>query len=89
MTPEEAHAAAAEEGLELLRAENSTGFKSVIHADSVNKPFQARPYHGGRHAARRPPLRQRLARQDRPHRRDRTSAVVRTLTTVWLCRNER
>ncbi len=29
MTPADAHAAAAAEGLELLRSENSTGFKGV------------------------------------------------------------
>ena len=43
-----AHAAAEAEGLALLRAENSTGFKGVCRGNSVSKPFQARPTHGGR-----------------------------------------
>ena len=45
-----AHAAAEEEGLTLLRAENATGFKGVSrNTGSVSKPFQARPTHGGHH----------------------------------------
>ena len=42
MTPAEAHAAAAAEGLTLLRAEkNATGFKGVGRDDRKSKPFQA------------------------------------------------
>ena len=48
MTAAEAYAAAAEEGLSLLRAENPTGFKGVAFSDIVSKPFKASPYHGGR-----------------------------------------
>lgn len=53
MTPAEAHAAAAAEGLALLRTENSTGFKGVCHnsnqgPQSINKPFQAQVRHDGR-----------------------------------------
>ena len=48
MTAAEAHAAAAAEGLELLRsAENATGFKSV-NRNSGRGPFKAHPWHGGR-----------------------------------------
>ena len=45
MTAAEAHAAAAEEGLTLLCAENPTGFKHVHMANggAGSKPFQARP----------------------------------------------
>ena len=42
MTAAEAHAAAAEEGLALLRADNAAGFKHVTRK-SASKPFQARP----------------------------------------------
>ena len=42
MTAAEAHAAAAAEGLALLRAENATGFKGVCRTgNSASKPFQA------------------------------------------------
>ena len=41
MTPAEAHAAAAAEGLALLLAENATGFKHVSRDDRKSKPFQA------------------------------------------------
>ena len=50
MTAEEAHAAAAAEGLTLLRAKNATGFKCVgFIGGSGRNPFQARVRHGGRH----------------------------------------
>ena len=45
MTAAEAHAAAAEEGLALVRAENSTGFKAVFRNNSPAKPFQAKLKH--------------------------------------------
>ena len=48
MTAAEAHAAAATEGLVLLRAENSTGFKGVSRHDGRSKPFEAKLTHGGR-----------------------------------------
>jgi hypothetical protein len=49
MTAAEAHAAAAAEGLTLLRAENVTGFKGVSRAGrSASKPFQAMQKHDGR-----------------------------------------
>ena len=48
MTPAEAHAAAAAEGLALVRAENATGFKHVSRIDGISKPFQASLRHGGR-----------------------------------------
>ena len=49
MTAAEAHAAAAAEGLTLLRAENPTGFKNVSRDDRYSsKPFQANVWHGGR-----------------------------------------
>ena len=49
MTAAEAHAAAAAEGLALVRAENSTGFKGVYpHPRSVSKPFEAKLSLGGR-----------------------------------------
>jgi len=52
MTAEEAHAAAAAEGLTLLRAENTTGFKNVSRKTAVevklSKPFKAQLNHGGR-----------------------------------------
>ena len=41
MTAAEAHAAAAAEGLTLLRAENSTGFYGVHPSNSVSKTFKA------------------------------------------------
>ena len=44
MTAAEAHTAAAEEGLALVRAENSTGFKGVYRGgakSSAGKPFKA------------------------------------------------
>ena len=40
MTAAEAHAAAATEGLALLRAENSTGFRGVYHNGNGSKPFK-------------------------------------------------
>ena len=49
MTPTEAHAAAAAEGLVLVRAENATGFKNVFHQhNGTRKLFQAKLSHGGR-----------------------------------------
>ena len=52
MTAAEAHAAAASEGLALLRAENSllraTGFKGVYRIGSASKPFHAQLTRGGR-----------------------------------------
>ena len=49
MTPAEAHAAAAAEGLALVRAENVVGFKGVIrNSMSLRNPFQAQLHHGGR-----------------------------------------
>jgi hypothetical protein len=48
MTASEAHAAAASEGLTLVRAENPAGFKFVSRA-SRGKPFQAQVKHGRRH----------------------------------------
>ena len=47
MTPAEAHAAAAAEGLRLVCAENATGFKGVYN-QSQGKPFQARLMRRGR-----------------------------------------
>ena len=42
MTPtDDAHAAAAAEGLVLLRANNSTGFKNVKRLGGGEKPFKA------------------------------------------------
>ena len=41
MTPAEAHAAAAAEGLVLVRADNMTGFKGVSHSNIISKPFKA------------------------------------------------
>ena len=49
MTAAEAHAAAEEEGLALVRAENATGFKGVCRNGSASKPFKAQLWHGGRH----------------------------------------
>ena len=51
MTAAEAHAAAASEGLALLRAENprcsnATGFKGVYRIGSASKPFHAQLRHG-------------------------------------------
>ena len=53
MTAAEAHAAAAAEGLALLRAENATGFKGecrrrTYRVPNVSKPFKASLRHGGR-----------------------------------------
>ena len=48
LTAAEAHAAAAAEGLSLLRSENSMGFKCVSRDDRKSKPFQAQLRHGGR-----------------------------------------
>ena len=50
MTPAEAHAAAAAEGLKLLRSENATGFKSVCRDKRNNREdkFKANLWHGGR-----------------------------------------
>ena len=51
MTAAEALAAAEAEGLTLVRAENTTGFKGVYHSNNVSKPFHAQLRHGGaRHA---------------------------------------
>ena len=47
MTAAEAHAAAASEGLALLRAENATGFKHVCLGNNVSKPFTASLRHNG------------------------------------------
>ena len=53
MTAAEAVAAAAAEGLELVRAENSSGFKGVKRSTKhINKPFQAVPYGGGGRAGK-------------------------------------
>ena len=49
MTAAEAHAAAEEEGLTLLRADNPTGFKHVSRYGDASKPFKAQLKHGGRH----------------------------------------
>ena len=52
MNAAEAHAAAASEGLELVRAENPTGFKYVSFDSRQNhasKPFKAELRDGGRH----------------------------------------
>ena len=49
MTAAEAHAAAEEEGLTLVRAENPAGFKFVSRdSRCVSKPFKASLKHGGR-----------------------------------------
>ena len=48
MTAAEAHAAAAAEGLALVRAENAAGFQNVRRANSDSKPFQANLRHRGR-----------------------------------------
>ena len=40
MTAAEAHAAAAAEGLSLVSAENSTGFKGVFRNNNISKPFE-------------------------------------------------
>ena len=49
MTAAEIHAAAAAEGLTLVRAENSAGFKGVSHDPKrASKPFHANLRHGGR-----------------------------------------
>ena len=48
MPAAEAHAAAAAEGVALVRADNATGFKGVSHSNSASKPFQASLWHGGR-----------------------------------------
>ena len=51
MTAAEAHAAAEQEGLTLVRAENATGFKGVSRGGkcSESKPFKAQLWHSGRH----------------------------------------
>ena len=46
--PAEARAAAAAEGLTLLRSENTTGFKGVSRDDTRSKPFMASLRHDGR-----------------------------------------
>ena len=52
LTAAEAHAAADEEGLSLVRAENATGFKHVAVTNGTgSKPFQALLQHGGRKVA--------------------------------------
>ena len=48
MTAAEAHAAAAIEGLTLVRAETATGFKGVSLQNDGRKPFQAQLRHSGR-----------------------------------------
>jgi hypothetical protein len=48
MTAAEAHAAAAAEGLALLRADNAAGFKGVTHNAHTLKPFKAQAWQGGR-----------------------------------------
>ena len=48
MTAAEAHAAAAAEGLALLRAENATGFKGVSRSNTISKPFKAELWRAGR-----------------------------------------
>ena len=49
MTAAEMHAAAAAEGLTLVRSENSAGFKGVSHDPKrASKPFHANLRHGGR-----------------------------------------
>ena len=48
MTPTEAHAAAAAEGLALLHAETATGFKAVNLSGHASKPFKANLKHRGR-----------------------------------------
>ena len=48
MSAAEAHAAAASEGLELLRAENATGFWNVGLKKRASKPFQAKLMRDGR-----------------------------------------
>ena len=48
MTAAEAHAAAESEGLALLRAENTTGFKGVFFTNNATKPFKAELTRGGR-----------------------------------------
>ena len=49
MSAAEAHAAAAAEGLTLVRsAQNSTGFKGVCRTDKISKSFLASLKHGGR-----------------------------------------
>ena len=47
MTAAEAHAAAAAEGLALLRAENPVGFKYVARQINCYEHFQAQLKHGG------------------------------------------
>ena len=49
MTAAEAIAAAAGEGLTLVRADNATGFRGVCHHEKrSSKPFQARLKRGGK-----------------------------------------
>ena len=50
MTAAEAHAAAAAEGLALVRADNATGFKGVYHQPG-QQTFKADVRHGGRNNA--------------------------------------
>ena len=50
MTAEEAHAAAAAEGLALVRADNATGFKGVYHQPG-QQTFKAQLQHDGRRNA--------------------------------------
>ena len=48
MTAAEALAAAAAEGLTLVRSEYATGFKGVYRNGTVGKPFEAQLHRGGR-----------------------------------------
>ena len=48
MSAAEAQATAEKEGLTLLRADNSTGFKGVSHDPRCSKPFNVGLWHGGR-----------------------------------------
>ena len=50
MTPAEAQETAEEEGLTLLRADNSTGFKDVFRSsrNNLSNPYQASSRHCGR-----------------------------------------
>ena len=50
---EAAFAAAACEGLTLVRSDNATGFKGVCHHPSKSKTFEARLYHDGKNESRR------------------------------------
>ena len=71
MTPAEAHAAAAAEGLVLVRADNTTGFKGVSHSNIISKPFKAelwrrRPAASGPPRAAPAPPRRRASEASRP-----------------------